>query len=135
MLIDIKFWFLTIVYTIIKDKCLAEILNGLPHRGCMLSSQCLNRIMSLDETSHGYHLTHKLITKSNLHESTLIYIIISRLLYYMMLSKNGCASSLPIVQTIDGTIYELCQQILNEQNLISSAGFPRDMRDLVIEQS
>lgn len=37
------------------DECLAELLNDAP---CTVSKRCL-QIMSLNNDSHGYHLTHK----------------------------------------------------------------------------
>lgn len=39
------------------DECLAELLNSID---CTMSRRCL-QIMSLDNESHGYHLTHKYI--------------------------------------------------------------------------
>lgn len=38
-----------------EDECLAEILNN---NQCLGSVRCL-QIMSVEQTSHGYHLTHK----------------------------------------------------------------------------
>lgn len=44
-------------YFIYSDECLAEILNSVH---CTISGRCL-QIMSLNNESHGYHLTHKYV--------------------------------------------------------------------------
>lgn len=92
-----------------SDICLSEILNS----NCVISSKCWN-LMSLDEKSYGYHLTHKL-------------------LYFTFLSTN-CSAVTPLGQSVSKIITNLCSEILIETNFISKLKFPHLLRDLFIEQ-
>lgn len=92
-----------------SDICLSEVLNS----NCVVSSKCWN-LMSLDEKSYGYHLTHKL-------------------LYFTFLSTN-CSSVAPIGQSVSEILTNLCSEILIETNFISKISFPHLLRDLFMEQ-
>lgn len=45
-------------FGVCSDECLAELLNS--NHQCVISKRCL-LIMSLNNTAHGYHLTHKYV--------------------------------------------------------------------------
>lgn len=52
----------------------------------------------------------------------------------MVMKQRGCAATLTIDESVDNKITDLCRKILEEHTLIAAAGFPRDMRDLFVEQ-
>lgn len=92
-----------------SDICLSEVLNS----NCVISSKCWS-LMSLDEKSYGYHLTHKL-------------------LYFTFLSTN-CSSITPIEQSVSEIIANLCSEILIETKFIAEFKFPNLLKDLFMEQ-
>ncbi|XP_055301312.1 UPF0764 protein C16orf89 homolog [Sitodiplosis mosellana] len=96
-----------------SDECLAELLNSIQ---CTISDRCL-QIMSLNNESHGYHLTHKL-------------------LYFMVMKYHDCGSCLPVTgMSLDFMIYTLCSMVWHERNLIIEMDIPNQLKDLLIEQT
>nr|CDS34069.1 conserved hypothetical protein [Hymenolepis microstoma] len=102
------------------DACFREFIPYDSHRGCDISDKCFTYMNWHNHSS--YSLTHQV-------------------LYYFIGLGARCESQLldmikrhPTINSIENQLYEFCSKIYSEARTFEKYGFPKELRDLFLEQ-
>ncbi|VDO07335.1 unnamed protein product [Rodentolepis nana] len=102
------------------DACFREFIPRDSHRGCDISDRCFTYMNWHNHSS--YSLTHQV-------------------LYYFIGLGARCESQIldmimrhPTIHSIENQLYEFCSKIYSEARTFEKYGFPKELRDLFLEQ-